>query len=47
MNKDGEETVVAKGGIGGNLQTNFLGLRGETNIVGLELKLLADVGLVG
>ncbi|XP_012940214.1 GTP-binding protein 10 homolog [Aplysia californica] len=47
LNKEGDSCIVANGGIGGNRETNFLGLRGQTNMIGLELKLLADVGLVG
>ena len=47
LDKDKESVVVAKGGSGGNSKNNFLGLRGQSNTVGFELKLLADVGLVG
>ena len=47
MDIAGEDVVVARGGRGGNPKTNFLGLKGDSKIVGFELKLLADVGLVG
>ncbi|XP_059157427.1 GTP-binding protein 10 homolog [Physella acuta] len=47
LNEDGDICQAAEGGMGGNKRTNFLGLRGERNVVSLELKLLADVGLVG
>ncbi|CAG5132405.1 unnamed protein product, partial [Candidula unifasciata] len=47
LNNDGDACIAAQGGKGGNNATNFLGLRGERNLIALELKLLADVGLVG
>ncbi|CAL1535575.1 unnamed protein product [Lymnaea stagnalis] len=47
LNKSGDICVVSEGGTGGNHKTNFLGLKGEQNLIALELKLLADVGLVG
>ena len=45
--KDGDRVLVTSGGQGGNKSTNFLGLRGQARSVKLDLKLLADVGLVG
>ncbi|RUS89350.1 hypothetical protein EGW08_002870 [Elysia chlorotica] len=47
LNQENELCVVAHGGVGGNHTTNFLGVKGDENLIGLELKLLADVGLVG
>ncbi|KAK3744069.1 hypothetical protein RRG08_018698 [Elysia crispata] len=47
LNQENELCVLAHGGVGGNHTTNFLGVKGEENLIGLELKLLADVGLVG
>lgn len=59
MSKDGQEVVVAKGGRGGRGNAAFKsdknrvpkiaenGLPGESKRLILELKLLADVGLVG
>ena len=59
LTKDGEEVIVAKGGEGGRGNFHFksstnqtpkvaeLGEPGEEFEVSLELKLLADVGLVG
>ena len=57
--KVGQEFVVAKGGIGGKGNINFKssknqiptqytrGLEGEEKVIKLEIKLIADVGLVG
>ena len=45
--EDGQEVIVAKGGEGGYLGTSFNGLRGEAHTVILDLKLIADIGLVG
>ncbi|XP_005282469.2 GTP-binding protein 10 isoform X1 [Chrysemys picta bellii] len=47
LNKAGERILVARGGIGGCLVTNFLPLKGQIQTVHLDLKLIADVGLVG
>ena len=47
MNKEGQEFVVAKGGIGGHPGNNFLGKAGERKSITLVLKLIADIGLVG
>ena len=38
---------VASGGIGGCPETGFSGQKGEARCVVLDLKLIADVGLVG
>ncbi|HRR96561.1 MAG TPA: GTPase ObgE, partial [Candidatus Ratteibacteria bacterium] len=57
--KDGEEIIVAKGGEGGKGNTNFKsstnqapriatkGKEGEEKYLKLELKLIADVGIIG
>ncbi|KAH3721511.1 GTP-binding protein 10-like [Dreissena polymorpha] len=47
LNKEGEEVVVAKGGAPGGPENNYTGLKGEAMSVTLDLKLLADIGLVG
>lgn len=47
LNKDGEELIVANGGYGGHPNNGFLGQQGETKTIALELKLIADIGLVG
>uniref|UniRef100_A0A8D0HF59 GTP-binding protein 10 n=1 Tax=Sphenodon punctatus TaxID=8508 RepID=A0A8D0HF59_SPHPU len=47
LNKAGERLMVAQGGFGGSLVTNFLPLKGQAQSVHLDLKLIADVGLVG
>ncbi|XP_040820737.1 GTP-binding protein 10 isoform X1 [Ochotona curzoniae] len=47
LNKEGDRILIAKGGLGGKLLTNFLPLKGQKRIIHLDLKLIADVGLVG
>ncbi|XP_005084041.1 GTP-binding protein 10 isoform X1 [Mesocricetus auratus] len=47
LNKEEDRLLVAKGGIGGKLHTNFLPLKGQKQIIHLDLKVIADVGLVG
>uniref|UniRef100_A0A8C8STF3 GTP-binding protein 10 n=1 Tax=Pelusios castaneus TaxID=367368 RepID=A0A8C8STF3_9SAUR len=47
LNKPGDCLLIAHGGLGGCLDTNFLPSKGQIQIVHLDLKLIADVGLVG
>ncbi|KZS13449.1 putative GTP-binding protein 10 [Daphnia magna] len=47
LNKADEQVIVAKGGLGGQPATQFNGLKGEEIKVVLDLKLIADIGLVG
>ncbi|XP_063003569.1 GTP-binding protein 10 isoform X2 [Elgaria multicarinata webbii] len=47
LNKAGERLLVARGGIGGCMITNFLPTKGQKHTIHLDLKLIADVGLVG
>lgn len=59
LNTDGQTYVVAKGGIGGRGNAHFAtstnrapryaqdGMEGEERWINLELKLLADVGIIG
>lgn len=47
LNKDGDKWIAAGGGAGGCSGTNFLGHKGQQHVVTLDLKLIADVGLVG
>ncbi|XP_060104455.1 GTP-binding protein 10 [Heteronotia binoei] len=47
LNKPGDRLLVARGGIGGSLVTNFLPTKGQSFSIHLDLKLIADVGLVG
>nr|XP_004457692.2 GTP-binding protein 10 [Dasypus novemcinctus] len=47
LNKEKERILVAEGGLGGTLLTNFLPLKGQKRVIHLDLKLIADVGLVG
>ncbi|PSN39091.1 GTP-binding protein 10 [Blattella germanica] len=44
---DGSSMIVAEGGAGGNPVTHFIGQRAQPTTVKLDLKLIADVGLVG
>ncbi|XP_076162702.1 GTP-binding protein 10 homolog [Ptiloglossa arizonensis] len=47
LNSKGEKLMVAKGGIGGCKHTGYCGVKGENRPIILDLKLIADVGLVG
>uniref|UniRef100_A0A2D4K3Y3 GTP-binding protein 10 n=2 Tax=Micrurus TaxID=8634 RepID=A0A2D4K3Y3_9SAUR len=47
LDKIGERLLVAHGGIGGCPVTNFLPTKGQTHMIHLDLKLIADVGLIG
>ncbi|KAH8325728.1 hypothetical protein KR067_005919 [Drosophila pandora] len=47
LNENDDQCIVAGGGVGGCTGTNFIGRPGENRIVNLDLKLIADVGLVG
>lgn len=47
LNEDGNEMIIAKGGPGGCRETGFSGLKGEELYVRFDLKLIADIGLVG
>ncbi|XP_006779251.1 PREDICTED: GTP-binding protein 10 isoform X2 [Myotis davidii] len=47
LNKEQDRILVAEGGLGGKFLTNFLPLKGQRRIIHLDLKLIADVGLVG
>lgn len=46
LNEPGETCIAARGGIGGCSGNNFLGTRGQEHVVTLDLKLIADVGMV-
>lgn len=49
LDKAGDKVVVASGGPGGSPQSSpqFSGARGVQHVITLDLKLIADVGLVG
>ncbi|CAH2241037.1 GTP-binding protein 10 homolog [Pararge aegeria] len=47
VDKQDELLIVARGGPGGTKDNNFLGHFGQTHHIRLDLKLIADVGLVG
>lgn len=46
LNKIGESCIAAGGGVGGCSGNEFLGSKGQDRVVTLDLKLIADVGLV-
>ncbi|XP_005998563.1 GTP-binding protein 10 isoform X1 [Latimeria chalumnae] len=47
LNKEGDRILIAHGGHGGSFTSNFLPCKGQAKIIRLDLKLIADVGLVG
>lgn len=47
LNEEGQRLVIAKGGDGGGPKSEFVGLKGETFSIQIDLKLIADIGLVG
>lgn len=47
INEPGDEILVAKGGVGGGPTNRYLGKKGHTLSVTLDLKLIADIGFVG
>lgn len=48
LDRVGEEYLLARGGMGGRPGTlKYEGQRGQRCVVTLELKLIADVGMVG
>ncbi|XP_017777744.1 PREDICTED: GTP-binding protein 10 homolog [Nicrophorus vespilloides] len=47
LNKEGDQILVAKGGYGGHPKNGFMGKKGQSYSIKLDLKLIADIGLVG
>ncbi|XP_029359413.1 GTP-binding protein 10 isoform X1 [Echeneis naucrates] len=47
LNAEGDRVRVAKGGAGGSVHSAFEPSKGQTKHIRLDLKLIADVGLVG
>ncbi|KAG5306514.1 GTPBA protein, partial [Acromyrmex insinuator] len=47
LNEEDSKILIAKGGLGGTKDTNYCGLKGESQMIKLDLKLIADIGLVG
>lgn len=47
LNCEGDRLLVARGGHGGSLHSGFLPSKGQTRHIRLDLKLIADLGLVG
>lgn len=47
LNNPDDQLVLAKGGTGGHSKNGYLGTKGQAYPVTLDLKLIADIGLVG
>lgn len=47
MDKPQTRLIVANGGAGGDKESNWFGKPGQSRIIRIDLKLIADVGLVG
>lgn len=47
LNEPDQQIVVARGGPGGCPETGYSGIKGEIHEIRLDLKLIADIGLVG
>ncbi|KAM8735646.1 GTP-binding protein 10 [Acanthopagrus schlegelii] len=47
LNTEGDRLMVAKGGFGGSMHSAFQPSKGQVRNIRLDLKLIADVGLVG
>lgn len=47
LNEEKDRILVVDGGLGGKLLTNFGPLKSQKRVIHLDLKLIADTGLVG
>lgn len=47
LNTEGDRLMVAKGGFGGSMHSAFQPSKGQVRNIRLDLKLIADLGLVG
>ncbi|XP_077577690.1 GTP-binding protein 10 [Stigmatopora nigra] len=47
LNEEGDRLLVAKGGKGGVISSTFLPSKGQSRQIRLDLKIIADMGLVG
>ncbi|XP_060777419.1 GTP-binding protein 10 isoform X2 [Neoarius graeffei] len=47
LNHEGQRVLVARGGLGGSLHSEFLPSKGQARHIRLDLRLIADLGLVG
>lgn len=47
LNAEGDRVLVAKGGSGGTPYSSFEPKKGQVKHIRLDLKLIADLGLVG
>ncbi|XP_010900800.1 GTP-binding protein 10 [Esox lucius] len=47
LNHEGDRVLVARGGLGGSYHSGFLPKKAQARIIRLDLRLIADIGLVG
>ncbi|XP_053569964.1 GTP-binding protein 10 [Bombina bombina] len=47
LDKEEDRLLVARGGYGGMFRTEFIPSKGQKRIIRMDLKLIADIGLVG
>lgn len=47
LNVEGDSVLVARGGQGGSFHSGFQPSQGQSKQIRLDLKLIADLGLVG
>ena len=47
LNEHEEQLLVAEGGKGGDFASDFMGRKGNRQMLILDLKLIADIGLIG
>ncbi|KAJ8004974.1 hypothetical protein DPEC_G00141840 [Dallia pectoralis] len=47
LNQEGDRVLVARGGQGGSYHSEFLPKKGQARLIRIDLKLIADLGLVG
>ncbi|XP_075211907.1 GTP-binding protein 10 homolog [Lycorma delicatula] len=47
LNEEGRQILIARGGAGGCPESGYGGMKGEVQVITIDLKLIADVGFVG